>query len=319
MFRIVPAILALALLLLPACNDEDCVTGGEPQPNSWQDPFSEAQDIVFSSDLVELSEVEWGASETVEITISNAGNFDLELQSATLESWSSENWEIGEIELPTTLAPDESAPFELIFHNTLEQDSYAALVILSNDPNRERAAVGLIGRSTIQRPEARLSPLVFDFGFQFVGLGTSGELILSNEGASPFVIGEVSLDQAAASPEEEAYALLTSTTALEGLEVPAGGSVPLEVSFLPQNSLTSSAELSVTTDDPQHGDLSALIRGNGEGALGCTAPSITLNSPTAPFSYAVGQGLHLQLSATVSDAEQPPSEMLVELFIGEDL
>jgi len=160
-----------------------------------------------------------------------------------------------------------------------------------------------------------VTPYVLDFGYQYPGQGATKTLTVRNEGEAPFTLGAANLEQS----EDEAYDILTSSFAIEGTVIAPGDDFPIDVSFTPIGSLPHLAQFSLATDDPQRPELRAVVRGNGPSALDCTAPSITMNSPASPFSLASGQGNHLQISATVSDAEQPPSGLLVELILGDTL
>jgi hypothetical protein len=297
-----------------ACSGGDCAPITPSPGDGPDDPYAGWQDIELSEEVIEVTDAPWDTSVAVDFTITNSGNADLSLKSAALDTWSSDQWEFDASTLPDELAPGESTTAELIFHNTSPQDSYAALSIYSNDPDQERVALGLIGRSTVARPAARISPAFLDFGYRYPGQGTSETLTVSNEGDAAFTLGSVSIAQSG-----DTYALLTSTFAIEGAVIEPGGSFPIDVSFVPSGSLLDTAQLTLLTDDPQRPNLNVALRGNDSAALGCTAPMITMSSPSAPFSLALGEGNHLEVLATVSDAEQPQSGLLIELLLGDTL
>ena len=303
-----------SLVPLGGCSAGDCVPVEPSTGDAPGDPYEGWQDITLSDEIIEVTDAPWGESYSVGFSITNEGNADLTIESAALDTWSSDQWEFDASSLPDELERGESVEASVTFHNTSPADSYAALSIFSNDPDQARISLGLIGRSTIVRPQARITPSVLDFGYQYPGQSASETLTVSNGGDAAFTLETVTLSQPA-----ETYELLTSTIAIQGAVLEPGATFPVELAFTPTGSLLDTAQFSVTTDDPQRPSLDVALRGNGSAALGCTAPSITMDSPSAPFEIAIGEGNHLEITATVSDAEQPPSGLLIELLLGSTL
>ena len=307
-----PALLLLTLPLLAGCG-ADCepIVTDDDDDGVYVDPFAGWQDAELDVDTVDVTDVGFELSEIVVVTLSNVGQADLEIEDYGMDTWSDANWNVNPDTVPDTLEPGETADIEIVFVNTEVQDTLAALDIYTNDPDEERVSVGLIGRADDGRPDVRVAPVVLDYGFTWTDDVAQGAFTLSNVGDRTFEVLSFELDQSS-----EAFALITPEVDLVGLQIEPGASADIELSFTPGNLATASAQLTLTTNDPQRPSIGLQIRGNGDGAVGCTPPTIELLSPTEPVAHAIGLGQHLQVDATVGDSEQPASAMLVELFIG---
>ena len=306
-----PALLLLLLTPTLACSDPgDCdPLALDDDDASYVDPFQGSQDISLSPAVIDLEGVPFGGSETVQVTLSNEGDQDLTIESFQMDDWSDASWNVVPDTVPDLLEPGESAAIDLVFVNDHAQDSVAGFDVYSDDPDEERASVGLIGRADDDRPDVRLTPVVVDFGFVFTGEEASAPLTLSNLGDSLLEITAAELVQTG-----EAFTLEPAVSALAGTSIEPGEDATIAVTFTPSNVQLASAPLTLWTSDPQRPTISAQLRGNGDGAVGCTPPSVTLTSSTEPFAIEVDTGAHLTITGTVSDAEQPASLLLVELF-----
>jgi hypothetical protein len=76
-----------------------------------------------------------------------------------------------------------------------------------------------------------------------------------------------------------------------------------------------SAQLKVFTSDPIRPEFTIFLLGNGESALNCTPPSITVTSPSTATFFHSWQ--NLVVSARVNDAEQPAGSLYVQMFLGD--
>ncbi len=94
-----------------------------------------------------------------------------------------------------------------------------------------------------------------------------------------------------------------------------GSAVLLEVAFVPLNLQGVSAQLKIGTTDPLRPEFTIFLLGNGDSALNCTPPSVTVVSPSEATFFHSWQQLVVQ--ARVSDAEQPPQSLYVEMFLGD--
>jgi hypothetical protein len=319
--RIAPPLLALLLfcstfaLVASGCSS-DCIADpvDDDDDGSYVDPFAGWQDIEFESDIVEVNDVPFGGSEIIEVVLRNVGDADLEIDDFSWDTWSDDNWNIDPDTVPDDLGPGQQAVLEIVFVNTDAQDTYASLDIFSNDPDEERASVAFIGRADAGRPDARIDPVVLDFGFVWAGNSVTRGVELSNVGDRPLQITAIGLTQSG-----DVFSLVTPEADLVDAVIEPGDAEEILFRLQPSNLTTASAQFVIQTNDPQRPELTLQIRGNGDGALGCTPPSIVLDAPTSPLAIQTGTGAQLEASFTVDDDEQPANPLLVELFIGDQL
>jgi MYXO-CTERM domain-containing protein len=307
--------LVLTTHLATGCSN-DCEPGAvvDDDDDGYVDPFAGFQDIHLDADLIEVADVPFGDSRTIEVVLSNLGDAELVIEDFDWDSWSDDNWNLDPDTLPDELDPGDSATLEVIFVNTDPQDTYASLDILSNDPDEERISVGFIGRADQLRPAARLEPVVLDFGFVYTGGSVTRGVMVSNVGERTLEITGLTFDQSGTT-----FSLVTPEDQIIGMTLEPEDSSEILVRFEPTNLGTASAQLTLQTSDPQRPELTTQVRANGDGALGCTPPTISIDEPAAPVAIQFGQGQHLTATATVTDAEQDPGLLLVELFIGDQL
>jgi len=304
--------LALLLLLLTptfACSDSTCEPIADDDDDPYTDPFVGYQNLSLSPAVIDLADVPFGGSETVQVTIRNDGDQDLVIESFQMDDWSDANWNVVPSTVPDVLEPSESAEIDLVFVNDQAQDSIAAFDVYSDDPDQERVSVGLVGRADRLQPDARLTPVVLDFGFTATGTVESEVVTLSNLGSATLEITAVELTQSG-----EAFAISPEIPDLTGTTVESDADTAIEVTFTPSNVQLASAQLTLFTTDLQRPSITTQLRGNGDGVVGCTPPTIELTSSVEPFAIEVGVGADLEIEGTVGDDEQPAGLMLVELF-----
>ena len=308
------ALLTLASALTAGCSTDCAQPAGDDDDGGYVDPFDGYQDIALDADIVEVTDVPFGGSQVVEVVLTNTGEAELMIDGHAWDSWSDDNWNLDPDSLPDRVDPGDSATLEVIFVNTDAQDTYASLDILSDDPDEERISVGFVGRADQLRPAARLEPVVLDYGFVYTGGSVTRSAMLSNVGDRTLEVTGVTLTQSGA-----AFTLLTPEVDIVGLALEPDESSEILVRFEPTNLVTASAQLTLETNDPQRPELTTQVRANGDGALGCTPPTITVDEPTGPIAIQFGQGQHLQATVTVTDDEQDPAVLLVEMYLGDQL
>lgn len=118
-----------------------------------------------------------------------------------------------------TLAPGESTDMVADFNSTgFKGDIRKSITIHSNDANRPRQEVFLTGHV---RPEVEIQPSLLDMGRLPTGVPTTVPLKIINHGESPITIRNLEIlakDVSVPKPETA---------------IPAGGSLLLQVTFLP--------------------------------------------------------------------------------------
>jgi len=112
--------------------------------------------IEVASQAVEFGQVEIGQTKTATVTVANAGNANLTLQS--VEVYQTGGADFGAMplaQLPLTIEPDGTVELEVVFAPTTAGTLNATLVIGSDDPETPVIEVGLSG---VGVEPARLTP-----------------------------------------------------------------------------------------------------------------------------------------------------------------
>lgn len=314
----------LAASLLAACPDDGGSEGTDEQ--AFVSTTIELQDIYVPDRLIELPVLPEGTVVVNEVPIHNAGDRDLHIDEISLNYQSDDNWTLNAGTVPEVIAPHEVAVVEVVYTAIEGVDTFASLDIYSDDPDEAEKTVAFIARGASGGPDARVSENIVDFGFQFTDEEQRRTIEVRNEGDEDLYITGIEMVQ---SEEQPAFALTCpgvwpledcdfETERLPALldnPVLPGSAVLLEVSFIPLNLQGVSAQLKIQTSDPIRPEFTVFLLGNGDSALNCTPPSITVVNPSeATFFHSWQQ---LQLQARVVDAEQPPESLYVEMFLGD--
>ncbi len=292
------------------------------------DPFAGQQDIhlPLPGELTEA--LLPGDSATVDVEVQNVGGEVLTFTSVGLSSWSSSSWSFDSSTAPTSLDPGASATLVATFTSPFGAGlSAGALSFASDDPDEPEVAVPLVATSTGGTASLGLSDSYLDYGFQFRGTEVHKALTLSNEGQAELLITEVELQQGsgttvfhlgcAGQAVDDCDWETTVAPSFLNSAIAGGEARTLDLVFAPDNLTAMSAQLTILSNDPQRPETTVLLRGNGEGALGCSPPTIEVTSPTGPAAFPTdGQ---LEITATVDDVDQPPELLVVKLYDGNTL
>jgi MYXO-CTERM domain-containing protein len=303
--------------------------GTEPTPDSSSQQATnttvEFQDIFIPERLIELPVLPEGTEVVNEIFVHNAGDRDLTIDEVSLNYQSDLNWELVEDSVPTVITPHEHAVVQVIYTAAAEVDTFAALDIYSDDPDEAEKTVAFIGHQATGGPLATVSQQIMDWGFQFRGEEERKILQVRNTGDEPLAILGVEMIQSEAQP---AFSIACPGQPLDSCDweteqlplllqdpiLPGSGAL-LDLTFIPLNLQSVSAQLKIQTSDPLRPEFTIFLLGNGESALNCTAPSITVTSPAEATFYHDWQ--ELVVTARVNDQEQPSNSMYVEMFLGD--
>ena len=312
------------------------LTCDEAQQQALASAVIELGDIFIPERLVEIPVLPGGTELINEIHIHNAGDQDLEILEVGLNYQSDDNWEINEDTIPSIIEPHGFAVVELKYTAVEGLDTFAAIDIYSDDVDEAEKTVAFVGHSATAGPDARVSETIVDFGFRFTDTEHRQIIEIRNEGDDDLYITGIELIQSETQP---AFALTcpgfelptwdeegnrtggcdfwedgTQQVLVDEPVLPGSASL-LEVAFTPLNLQGVSAQLKVYTSDPIRPQFTIFLLGNGESALNCTPPSITVTSPvTATFFHSWQQ---MQVSARVLDAEQPAGSLYVQMFLGD--
>ncbi len=232
----------LAPLFLLAC------TGSDTELNAV-DP-----EIVVEPSTIEIGETVLQEWTEVTATVRNAGLGTLEISGTEWEAGSSPDLEV--ISFPTKLAANKTG--ELVIRHTpdLEEQDWGTLVLLNNQPGKERFPVTVGGAGT--KPCIDIDPELLYFGTVAPGDSLTKEFTV-RAGCS----GTLRISSATyAGNEDEAYDVVMP----EGWETPYGlrngYSFTVSVTFVPPDTNEWSGELWFSSNDPEEPIAAVSLKGN---------------------------------------------------------
>jgi len=218
---------------------EAVITGRTPAPVIQVDPG----DLVF--DLTEV-----GGTDSLGLTIKNAGDRDLEIHSLKLSGENS-----GEFDYQSacgTISPDDSCEIEVIFVPESPGTKSATLDIYSNDPDNPELTVSLDGRTPAAHIEIQAE--VLDFGTVPVGNLVTEQIILENSGERQLNISALTISGTNAS--------LFHASNTCGVISPEG-SCPVDITFHPTSEGPKTAVLTISSNDPDRPESTLTLQGTG--------------------------------------------------------
>ncbi len=314
-----PLLLILTVLLV------GCPSSPEPATPGPVSTTIEFQDIFIPDRLIEIPVLPEGTQVVTDIFVHNAGDKDLLIDEVSLNYQSDLNYQLVESTVPTLIEPHQHAVVQVIYTAAPEVDTFAALQVFSDDPDEAEKTVAFIGYQATGGPEAHVSETIMDWGFQFRAVEERKILEIRNLGDEPLQVLGVELIQ---SVEQPSFTIACPGQPLEDCdwttellpqllteEIVPGSAALLELTFIPNNLQSVSAQLKIQTSDPLRPEFTIFLLGNGDSALNCTAPSIQVVSPAEATFYHDWQ--ELEVTARVFDSEQPSDSMYVEMFLGD--
>jgi len=192
--------------------------------------------LAASSTSLNFGSVLEGSSASQYGTLSNSGRGSVTIQQASI---SGAAFSISGLSLPLTLSPGASAGFT-VFFTPNAADSITGSVTFFSDAVNSPTTIALSGAGVAPSPQISLSPAAFNFGNIGVGSSASQMVTASNTGNATLTISQ---------------AAVTGTGfTLSGLtlpvNLPAGTSIALTVTFAPQAAGTTSGSVTLTSDAP---------------------------------------------------------------------
>ena len=251
--------LALALLLAGVgCGGSDTV-------------FTPLQsNIAVGDEVIDLGEVIIGESADHVLSIHNAGQSDLDIESIEVidggsdYSLSGADMVVGpglHTELTVTLIP------------TTIGDMSRDLLIVSDDPDEPELIVPIIAESIdIPEPDIEVSDTTLDFGAVPVGDQVFGLLDIANVGRADLQVDQLTLTGSGA------FELSSSGGFTVG---PEGDTDQLIITYLPNVPTGDTAILTITSNDPDEPAVSVELIGNGGGAA--NYPEADIVCPTVVY------------------------------------
>ena len=213
-----------------------------------------------------------------------------------------------------TLPPGEETAVAVTFDAAqLVGGVYTAdVVVASDDPDLPRSPVALL-LGVRGAPDIQLSAAAFDFGRVLLGQSARLTLVIANVGTDllsiPFVGSDA--DEFVATPT--------------GLQIPAGESASVALTFAPVSIGQASEELILASNDPDEGSLALPLSGSGylhtDPSISVAPQSIYARLPvggTRTALLTVGNSGGLSLVWAIAQAEQSEAKRAIPGWISID-
>jgi len=220
-------------------------------------------------------------------TVTNAGDGILTMGNLSLVS--------GEFQLDPakdycsgfSVAPGDSATFDVVFAPTSFGTKNASVSIPSNDPDTPNLTVQLTGSGGVA--DISVSPASKDFGTVGVGSSSRATFTVTNSGEGTLKMGTLAINGTHASEFRIENDNCSNNSA------PKGDTRTFEVVFSPTSAGAKSANVAIPSNDPDTPTLNVPLTASGE------PPNISV-APTAKDFGAVGLGMSSRATFTVSNS-----------------
>lgn len=235
-------------------------------------------EITVSTDAIAFGDV--GVPLTVEqdLTINNGGRADLHLQLA-LEGEGKAAYDLPVHD--AVLAPDDRLKLALRFHPETFLAYPAELVLTSDDKETPELRLPISGTGvSAPLPDIDLSEGTVDF--QEVDTATQHLVNVRNVGTAPLNVGDVRLEGSGA------FTLLTSPG---GTTIAPGNLFPMIVVYDPATTDGDSAQVVLSSDDPDEPETTLVLLGNGGADYAYPVAVIDCPGPVDPPRYVALNGL----------------------------
>jgi hypothetical protein len=198
---------------------------------------------------VSFGKVTVGKQTTQAVTVSNTGNASLSITSAQV---SNAQFSVSGMNVPMALAPSQSTSFNVAVTPTAAGNVTGTLTV-SGDSGSTPVVVNLSASAVSGNAQLSVSPASIDFGTDSIGVKSTSNLVLSNNGSSNLTISVLSLS----GTDFTIGGITTPAT------IAAGQSVNLAVTFTPAAAGSATGSLSITSSDPANPTLTVALTGNG--------------------------------------------------------
>ena len=197
-----------------------------------------------------------------------------------------------------TIAPSDTCTVDVVFSPTSAGSKSANLSIPSNDPDTPTLTVPLSGTGTApSQPNISVSPTSHDFGSVNVGSTSAAQAFTAtNTGDADLVLGTLSITGADASE----FGIQNDNCS--GQTVAPSGTCIVNVVFSPTSTEVKSANLSISSNDPDTPTLNMALSGTGSCVKGDINGDAIVDLTDAILALQVLAGLNpggIHLSADV--------------------
>jgi hypothetical protein len=193
-----------------------------------------------------------GGLPTLTAMVSNIGNAPLVVSSMSIENPS---FRFTGTPTTFTLPTGAQQPVTIVYRTTATVEQNGTLSIVSNDPDQPTFNVPMIGAGLqIGAPNIQVEPAVMNFGIVSFN-GTTTTAIVRNLGNAPLAVSSITSN----------LALFSVISPTGPFTVPAGGQQIVTVRFLPNQTGTRTAILTVNSNDPDQPAVPINATGVGRG------------------------------------------------------
>ena len=259
--------------------------------------------IAIDPPRVDFGSVPTGQSVDVDITVSNAGSAQLEIQPpAFLRGASPDIAFVDPPTEPVQIAPGDSVVLKARYTGGAEVAN-ATAVLVNTDLTNPQAAIPMLGRPL--RPDLVVSPESLAFGNVGQGATATRTLTLINNGTEDVIVSSMVVANPGEFTLEPDGRFPPTTGAGDGL-IPAQGTVEVRVSYAPTNLGSDATTLSISSNDPDEPVIPVPLSANGLDRAECAVqirpdplnfgliarggvkilPANVLNTGTGPCTFA---------------------------------
>ena len=253
-----------------------------------------AMDIHISDDTIDFGLVPTGTTVQATIRVHNAGDAELVFSIEPTLVHDSENeafaldagWDV--------IAPRTHESLRISYSPVTEEDSYAHILLYTNDQDEANRVIVLKGSSFVGTPQVMVSPSLVEFGFVASGNTAEQYVEIHNTGDVDVEVVDVSVG-GSQSPFQVA--------SVPDQPIPPGSSALVPVQFVSEGGDHEIASLTVEIANAVNPYYSVTLSANSPGSSNNSPPQIDLLNPTVPTVFYLYQDLYIL--ARVFDAQQP--------------
>ncbi|MFT4977130.1 MAG: hypothetical protein ACI8S6_003035 [Myxococcota bacterium] len=172
------------------------------------------------------------------------------------------------------LPVDESIGVGIFFEPGTYISYDADLVIESNDPDTPEYRVPITAEGIDGPiPDISLSPASLDFGTIANGITTTALFYINNDGDGPLIIDSI---------EQSGSGNFAITQNISGAKIGPDNYFPVEVRYTPTQDAGDNGTITITSNDPDEGEIDLVLLGNGGGDFEYPVADIDCPEQVAP-------------------------------------
>lgn len=287
-------LLPIAASLLAGCSDYD-VTAGVPEAE-------------LSSQRIDFGEVMLGYRSTIGIEVRNVGTADLSIESATLDGTTSGDFD-NLLVSDVVVGKGESVELTVRYTPDVVGQDYGNVVLTTNHPDQPLVEVPLSGFGV--QPGLDLDPDLLWFGEVPVGDSVSRTFTMAGEGTGTLTVTDIALSDDVAG----VYQVTLPGGAAPPVELTAGLSMDVVVTFTPDDDGERVGELLISTNAPGFEEEAVALYGNTADDPGSNAaPLVRIQDPDEGAYLILGDTV--TITASVIDEEDPPEALACLAYAG---